>query len=1306
VLLRALVATFFSVLVTALLLAAAATWLLGTTYGMRTVIELANRFTPVTIEARGSQGALLSEFGFDELRVVAGDTTVVGTDVRARLLRLDWQPWRLDFRHLAAATLRVTVRTDPEPGLPAQDIGIPLTVTSESLRLGVLTIDVDDSPFSLLAIDTRAEAGPSGYRVEGGKVDFGNLRAELTAELQALRPFAMTGNGRLQALLQDKPIAADVKISGSLVELLLEAQFSGAARGEARAVIASFDEPEVRSLDIDVDGLDPRLWHADAPRADLVVRAKLAPDATMTRVSGSVEVVNRAPGLIEAQRIPVRSATAQVVADKTQLRFDRINAQLLQGSASGDFSIALDSGQWQGQARLANVDPARLHGALQSMHIDGELRARQAGGTINVTAELENRGKPQAKLDFDGSFTPRQVSIRSVRLALGGGYLTAAGSVELTGSRRVDIEGALRNFEPGLLVKGVDARLTGSFAADGVLAPKPAGRIRFEIADSSAYGRPLKGRGSVELDAAQQLDIDVDVAVRSARLKASGGLGAPDRKLELQLDVPAIGELLLARKADAAGALTVSGSASGLWSAPAFDLKLAGKDLRWSDHAVDRVDASASYSGGDDGAVSVASAIAGYRYAPRPKARVQSASLSVEGTLSTHAIRLQATADRVTSALVLADGGWRDEAWRGRVREASLGPPFDLRLLVPTALVAGPGRLDFGPAQFALREVRFDDVRLHAAEDGISTQGRFSDLQPGRFTVPVEGALRPVLPPVKGRTPLSLRGQWDLKLADDLINGRLLVERAGGDLYAGRGADSALGLVDVRLDAAIEANRVQTRLVLESAKNGGLGAYMEAMLEHSEEAGWRLAQDKPWLITGAFDLPTMDWLNALLSDNLRANVRLGGRLASSVRIEGTPGNPTTSGQMTGADLRVAWVEQGVRLENGRIRAHLKDDLIVIDELRFSGPPRVKPDDRRAAAAIREGDEGFVTASGQLRLRDFSGVIQVAATRLPLLQQPDRWVIASGGGNIEISATHVQVNGAFAADAGFVGLARSDLPTLSSDVVVITPGEDVESRERRVTLGFDLGIDLGPAFFLRGRGLSTRVEGALRLRGAGRGAVTAVGAIEAVDGTFEGFGQRLRIARGRLNFQGAPENPGLDILALRTGLPVEVGVTITRTAAAPLIRLHSDPPMAEYEAMSWLVLGRPPDQGGGDNLALVQAAAMMLGGTGEGPASGVVQALGFDEISIRSGTLGIASLLPARSVAGSLRSDQSSTATVAGEVITIGKTINDALSVSYQQAISDTTRFLQLNYRLSERMSVVARGGTQNALDFVYTIAFD
>jgi translocation and assembly module TamB len=1303
--LRWLATATASLLLVVALLAAAIGWLVGTTGGLDSIASLVARFAPVKVETRGAFGALAEEFGFAALKITVGDTTVEATEVRARLRGWGWQPPRIDFEDLQAASLLVRVIGNDKP--PPTDIGVPLAISAERARLGRLTVAVDDSEFSLQSIEGRAFAGPAGYRVEGGRVAFGPHTARVDAELGGRWPYALHAHGEVSAQLRERTIDAAVRAAGSLLEMTVDGTLSGAARGTLSAVVASFDKPAVRTLSLDLAGVDPRFWHPAAPSAELFVKAELAPNSAMDRVAGTIAVQNRAPGLIDAGRIPARSASAQVELDAIQLRFSQVVGQLAQGSVRGDFAVAFADGSWQTGARLSDVDPARLHGALQSMRVDGQVQARRTPQAIFVDADLSTRGEPAAALTFSGSFTSALARIDSARLVLGDGYATAAGSIELAGAHRADLKGALHRFEPGRLLKGVDARLTGNIAVDGVLKPRPAGRLRFELADSRAWGRPLSAHGRVDVDAQQRLDVDVDLAVRTARLVAKGGLGAPERSLEVKLDVPAIAELLPpSPKVAVAGAIELSATARGEWTAPEVQSQWAARGLRYGDHALASLSAQASYGGGSDGTLRVSVGAAGYSFAPRPGTTVEALSLVVDGHLSNHAIRLQATADRTQSASIIADGGWRDGAWRGRVREAVAGPPFDLRLLVPAALTIGPSAMHFGPAQIAVQHVRFDDVDLRIDESGAATQGRFSGLQPQRLSVPVQGGLTPVLAPTGQRPPLTLRGEWDLRLASGLVDGRLRIERSDGDLYAGRGPRSALGLTDAWLEARIAANQLSAAMRIEGTNSGGIGAHLDAWLEDSDESGWRLAQARPWLINGAFDLQGLNWINALLSEHLRASVRLRGNLAGTVRVEGTPRSPVASGRLVGSDLRVSWIEQGVRLENGRLLAHLQDDLIVLDELHFSGPPVVQPDDRRAAAAVPPDREGSVTANGRLRLGDLSGVIQVAATHLPLLQRPDRWVIASGGGNIEMSAKRVQVNGAFAAEAGFVGIARAELPSLSDDVVVVSSDQAVEGRERRVALGFDLGIDLGKAFFLSGKGLSTRVEGAVRLRSAGRGAVTAVGTIEAVDGVYEGFGQRLQIARGRLNFQGAPENPGLDILALRTGLPVEVGVTITRTAAAPLVRIHSDPPMPDAEALSWLVLGRAPDQAGGDNIALAAAAAGLLGGSSEGYPTRVARAIGVDEISIRSGNFGIASLLPARGVAGSLRSEDASGATVAGEIITIGKNINDALTLSYQQAISDTTRFLQLNYRLSQRLSVVARGGTDNALDLVYSFAFD
>jgi translocation and assembly module TamB len=1304
---RSFLAVLASLVLITLALAAVIGLLIGTTSGMNTLLELTSRFTPVKIETQGSFGALTREFGASEVRVSVLNTMVEATELRARIHRVQRGPLQIDFSELAAKSLRVIVKRDPTlPTSPAQGIGTPVRLFADKLTLGLLTIIVGETNFSLQSLEGRVRAGPDGYRVEHGRLAYGVQNATLDGELGARRPFDIKAEAKLAAQVRDKEIGAALRASGSLVEMSLDGELSGAAQGRLAAVVRSFDRPAVKSLRLDLAGFDPRHWHPAAPTADLTIKAELTPNAAMDRVAGTVAVVNRAPGLIDAQRIPARSAEGRVQLDAKGLRIEHIAARLLQGTTGGEFSIYFADNSWQTRARLADVDPAQVHSALQSLRVSGDIQARRAAETIFVSGDLEHRGHPAASLRADAQFTAALATIHSARIALGEGFATAAGTVELADTRRTSLRGELQRFEPGLLVKGIDARLSGSFVVDGALRPKPAGQLRFELADSRAWGRPLAGHGRVDIDAAQRVEVDVDLAVRSAKLLAKGGLGASERKLDVTLEVPAIGELLPTAKVPVAGAVKVAGTLKGQWTAPEFDLKANGSGLRYGEHTLKTIEVDAVYGGGSDGALRLAAGATGYRYAPQPRADVQTAMITAEGRLSSHAIRIDALASRAASALVFADGGWRESIWRGRVREATIGTPVELRLLAPTALEISAKGFDFGPAQIAWQHVRFDDIRLAADAGGFATRGRFTGLQPMLLVPPVEGAMAPVLTPTAGRPELTFQGNWDLRLGPRSADGRVTIERSGGDLYAGRGPESALQLKDARLEAMIRDNRLEALARIESERRGGLGAHMDAWIENSQEAGWRLAQERPWLIAGAFDLPTMDWINALLSDHLRANVRLGGKLASSVRIEGTPAKPTATGNLTGTDLRVAWVEQGVRLENGSLKARLQDDLLVLDELRFAGPPRVRPDERRVAATYRADQDGTLSANGQLRLRDFSGVIQVAASDLPILQRPDRWIIASGGGNIETSAKHVQLNGAVAAQAGFVDFSRSQLPSLSSDVILVSSDAPAAARARRVTVGFDLGIDLGQTFYLRGSGLDTRVEGAVRLRSAGRGAVTAVGSIEAADGVYEGFGQKLKIARGRLNFQGAPENPGLDVLALRTGLPVQVGVTITRTAASPLIRLYSDPPMADVEALSWLVLGRPADQSRGDNIALVQAAAALLGGTGEGYPTRVIRALGFDELSIRSGTLAPNSLLPSRAVAGALRSDEASTATVAGEIVTLGKRISDALTVSYEQAISGTTRILQLNYQLSQRLSLVARTGTDHALDLVYTFAFD
>ena len=120
--------------------------------------------------------------------------------------------------------------------------------------------------------------------------------------------------------------------------------------------------------------------------------------------------------------------------------------------------------------------------------------------------------------------------------------------------------------------------------------------------------------------------------------------------------------------------------------------------------------------------------------------------------------------------------------------------------------------------------------------------------------------------------------------------------------------------------------------------------------------------------------------------------------------------------------------------------------------------------------------------------------------------------------------------------------------------------------------------------------------------------------------------------------------------------------------------------------------------------LAAAASALFAGQADGTASNIMRSLGIDQFGIRSGHTGGTSLLPRETVAGTLRRGSSSSA--AGDFVALGRRINEQLYVTFEQALGGSDYFVALSYQLTRRISIVARAGSTNALDLVYSLAFD
>jgi translocation and assembly module TamB len=687
---------------------------------------------------------------------------------------------------------------------------------------------------------------------------------------------------------------------------------------------------------------------------------------------------------------------------------------------------------------------------------------------------------------------------------------------------------------------------------------------------------------------------------------------------------------------------------------------------------------------------------------------------------------LAVPAERGTRALLRADGGWQADAagaggqWRARIERIALQPWRQRDR--EAARAARLARAATSPAA-PLEEVDFDDEpEAGTAASGSSGTGRtaprerrprwaeatdlqvelqfgegFSlqrvqaaagamqlaqtarlrwddvdvDLRGDRPHLRLNAQIEPfALAPLLARAQPGMGWAGDLQLtarvqidAAERFAAELSVERHAGDLHI----DGPAGLQLMGLD--------QFRLAL-SARDGLWDFVPElrgrTLGDIRGRVAVRAAPEHRWPAPGA---PLQGAIEARVADiSIWSNWvppgwRLAGELVTSASLGGTFGDPRYTGRISGTDIAVRNLLEGVNVSDGVLDIELAGDRARIQTLQLRG-----------------GD-------GTLRITGSAGLgrrpevdLRFVAERFRALGRVDRQVITSGQATLRMSEQRLRVDGRMRIDEGLFDIGSVDAPSLDADVTIRRRGDPPVQREFAVDaeparpIAVDLALDLGPQLRLRGRGLNTALRGQLRITTPG-GRLALAGTITAAEGTYAAYGQELEIRRGLITFIGPVDNPRLDVLALRDDLDIIVGVAITGTVQAPRVRLYSEPEMSENEKLSWLVLGRAPDGLARTDTALLQRAAIaLLAGEGESRTDGFLRNLGLDEFSVR-------------------QEDGESRDTV----ITLGRQLTRRWYIGYERGVNAAAGTWQLIYRVAQRLTIRAQGGLENSLDIIWTL---
>ncbi len=1397
-------------------------WLFQTTSGTRLALDIVERVSLHHLRFEGVEGRLadrlqVAEFQYQDQ---TESVTIAGLD-------LEWHPWslwrgQLEIDHIQASKVQVASKPSTKPVHAPQNLQLPIEVSIKQAALGQLQLAdwLNDGShkkyLSLRAMTAKAHTQSGQYHIQASAIsDWGKFEAQ--GKMAMASPFALdvTGHYAGQAYPDIPPVTADLKFSGSLLELLAQAQIhqqavsattmmqsagkkdpkSGEAvlaQGEVQLQLRTFAAHPLRTVKASITGLDLNHLNQHAPAAVLDVQAQLeAHDFPTPKSSAAAESntqksktgkqaskansLNKASAVIEVadtKAAQVNEAAAYYLQGKVAIQnakaksFDQHGIPFKSVSAAiewqqnlmrlKDFKLQMQNGEFWGKAQLELHEHRMpiLEASLQAegidlLQFDSRLRRTQIKGDLQIQTkrarfidfqvqanDARNRLDGRASFEFNEAGDNGSLHVEKVELQVDQSRFLGQGDISFEGAQKFQVQGNLNQFNPALWTTLPPGKLDSELKVTGSLHPKVALQVQLQQLQGEWDGHRLQGQTRFAWleDASLTLD-QFDLNWGKNSLVASGALGKTSDELRWQLraqdlrvasnllGLPFSGKLELDGKlAGGFDALSLTADAKlENFALKQWRLNQAELKLRAAPGPQGKLDADLRAQGIHTASIDLNAPNLGAEPAEKRRSWAEELKFQVKGSRQAHQFEFRTQFDKTHRTELRGEGDldlrtWSHARWKGLFSQFKLvgfsgtsnrTENVDLQLDSPLNVELATDRVFFGDGQFSgvIGKLKLDQYEW--TPSSMQSRGSLDEFR-------VMQVLNLWKPQHFIAGDLRLGATWDVQLKGN-AKAKVELRQQGGDLYLndadGTGQAMYMGLSDLRLSvnaggliAGSDAEKLSIQLNADGKRLGQWQAHLDTELRQANEK-WTLDSEAP--VSGELHakLPELQWLAAQLSSEFG----LKGALNLDAKLGGKMGKPSYRASVDGKGLELAIASEGLLFPNGELRAELTEKTVKIQQLRFSNKLSFIPKLEQTRDLNWLGQEGEFSASGEINWLENSGAIGMQWKKFPALQRKDRWLVMSGEAQITQKNNLWSLVGKLGADAAYFKLPKLPPPSLSSDVVINQAIKlDPETTELEERKGFrasaDMQIDMGPRFVFVGRGLNTALTGTMRMRMNENGSLQASGSIATNGGQYEGYGQQLEIERGILKFQGAPNNPSLNVRALRKGLLVEAGVEVTGNVANPQVRLVSEPNVPDNDKISWLILGREADQlGVNDASLLLTAAGALFGSDGSGNIpKELAKGLGFDEFSIGPAENGGSSKLPSQTIAG----ETTVGAVNNDNVLNIGWRIKPGLVLSIERGMSDASSALKASWQLGRRVRLVARSGTDQSLDVKYSFSFN
>ncbi|QKJ67762.1 translocation/assembly module TamB domain-containing protein [Deefgea piscis] len=1234
---------------------------LDSNYGRARLVEMINRSGMVSIQSL--QGSFWSRLEVRNLKV----------DTPSALVQLDhgvldWSPYSLLLRKLYINELRLgilQIETKPTPPMAKpspvpQNLTLPLSL--QVLELRIAQLQISGAP-TIKQIQAGFDSNGKEHRITISQLHApqGTLSAALNVSGKA--PFRTAGSFVLAGQLEGQELTAVGQVLGDLRALAVKADLN-AAKVRANVdvkldVFAAHAYQMLQHGQIKLEQFNPAAWNSAAPQAKIDANLQVEPSST--GVVMRLQLKNHQLGSLDRQGLPLAALNARL-----NLAGNDLQIKQLEMGFAGDGQLKATGGIRDEvldlNLALQGIDPAQFWSPQAASQMSGVMTVKGPWLAPNVQGEIKDqRLKTALKLDL-GWIKPteqRRIAVRQLDLQRGSSQLAAKGELNLQAPYDFTLTAQLQQFNPAELIAASPVgRINSQIKASGQIEPTLRLDVEYQLLNSIYNQQALSGAGQLKLDNDRLNVQQLWLALGKNRLELQGVLGKSNDKLNYQIDFPEL--QVLGR--GFAGVITGKGQVSGAMQQANVQGTLNVKQLStpWGVE-VGGADLFANIQADLAGPIELRLAI---NQLKMEGLQLTNANVLMSGRKDQHMITLTAKGSKDQHELALdalLKGGLNAGfVWQGQIERLNGLAFLPFHLQNGAALVVGGDQLRLSTASLKVGQSVIDIGQFDWRSGAMNTQGVIKQL-----------VLSDALALIDNKTmqsDLVLAGRWDLtQLAPNVpINGSFNLERQRGDLtWRAQDGQRSLSLSALALKGQINQNQFNVSSQLASPLYGQLGMTASGLLD---AANWRVSALQAMKIALVGDLPDLKVFSPFVGDG----VVLGGRAHLDVSRVALGDQVTLAGQIKGTGLLYKDAALGVHLRDGVLDVGLDGQQITLKTMKFNG-----------------SGNGTVEGSGRIDLTDKAQpdlTIKLAAKKFTLISKADMLLVISGQGTLAMHDGALAVNGQFIADEGDIQFVSNDVPHLSSDVVVL--GAAPKKTQKAMSASVEIGVDLGKNFRFRGYGLDADLIGQLRLKASGNQALSAHGTVSVEEGEYKAYGQKLDIERGVLSFIGPLDNPGLDILAVRTNLAVEAGVKVQGSAYSPRVTLYSDPNVPDSEKLSWLLFGH-----GSENMEKADGAlilqvlnAMASNNNGQGLTDQLFGAVGIDEVGYNT-----------------IREKDGSTT----QVVSVSKQLAKNLRVSLDKSFNGLRDAVRFTLQLSRNWSVVSRIGVdESSLNVDYTWQFD